>query len=358
MKENGHQVAIIAPGGSPLFEQAKQNGLMVYPISFKTLARVGEYGRLKQIFSSEQPFVVNAHGRGDARLALKAAQTTGVPCRIMSRHNGERVKYTWPNKKIYKTQCHYVFTTSKDSTRHLKQTFSLSDMHVFSIPDGIAMPDIHEIGPNSTIKANQAAGRQKLANTFGLRTDARFIGIFGRIDTPEIRLLDKIAHQVCLKYPFHHLVIAAPSENRGNMAEKTNDRVHVLPLQQENSADFYKALDCCVHFPNPQHFYQGVPGEMINAMAWFCPVIGADVPGLRDILIENKTGRVFDPAQPGSLPEIIGWTLNHSLQVQALAQTARALVEKHYTMDAMGRDILRIYRLHQVKIDRQLLMTP
>ena len=127
MKKNGHQVAIVAPGDSPLFKKAKKNGLMVYPMSFKALAGIGEYARLKQIFAGEQPFVVNAHGKGDAKLALKAAQTTGVPCRIMSRHNGIRVKNTWPNKKIYKTRCHYVFTTSKDSTAHLKQTFSLSD---------------------------------------------------------------------------------------------------------------------------------------------------------------------------------------------------------------------------------------
>ena len=88
MQGNGHQVAIVAPGDSPLFHKTKQNGLTVYPMSFKPLARIGEYGRLKQIFAAEQPFVVNAHGKDDAKLALKAAQTMGVPCRIMSRHNG------------------------------------------------------------------------------------------------------------------------------------------------------------------------------------------------------------------------------------------------------------------------------
>ena len=47
MKENGHQVAVVTPAGSPLFEKAKQNGVMVYPISFKPLARIGEYGTVK-----------------------------------------------------------------------------------------------------------------------------------------------------------------------------------------------------------------------------------------------------------------------------------------------------------------------
>ena len=355
MKENGHQVAIVAPGNSPLFQEAKQNGLMIYPMSFKALARIGEYGRLKQIFAGEQPFVVNAHGRGDAKLALKAAQTTGVPCRIMSRHNGKRVKSTWPNKKMYKTRCHYVFTTSKDSTAHLKQTFSLSNMQIFSFADGIAMPDI-AASPKKTAKTAKTAARQKLANTLGLETDARFIGVFGKTDPQSKQQLYKTADQLSRHFPSHHLVIAGISENQDSMDEKLPSRVHMLPLTEKNDA-YYQALECCIYFPNSRNFYQGVPLEITRAMAFFCPVIGPDTPGIRDILIEDKTGRLFDPDHPGSLPEIIRWILNTPQAVQPLTQTAQALVEKHYTMDAMGRDILRIYRLRQVEIDRQFQRT-
>ncbi len=350
MKENGHQVSIVAPGNSPLFENAKQNGLQVYPMSFKSLVRIGEYSRLKQIFSGEHPFVVNAHGRDDAKLALKAAQTADVPCRIMSRHNGERVKNTWPNKKIYKTRCHYVFTTSEDSTAHLKQIFSLSDMQIFSIPDGIAMPDADAAAPEGTDKS---AARQKLANILGLETGARFIGIFGNIELQGIQQLCKTADQLNRHFPCHHLVIAGIPEKQYPMDEKAGPCVHMLPLTKDDDTGFYQALDCCIYFPNPQNFYQGVHWEVTRAMAYFCPVIGPDTPGIRDILMDHKTGRVFNPDQPGSLPEIIRWILNTPQAVQPLVQAAQALVKKHYTMDAMGRDILRIYRLRQAKIDRQ-----
>ncbi|NWH04430.1 glycosyltransferase family 4 protein [Desulfobacter latus] len=342
MKKNGHQVAIVAPGDSLLFEKAKKKGLTVYPISFKPLAGIGEYGRLKQIFAGEQPFVVNAHGKGDAKLALKAAQATKVPCRIMSRHNGSRVKNTWPNKKIYKAWCHYVFTTSKDSTAHLKQIFSLSDMQIFSIPDGIIMPDVSQEALNNTTKI---AARQKLANTLGLETDARFIGVFGKIDPQSISQLCKVAGQVSRHVTSHHPVSAGD--------EKIESPVHMLPLTEEENDAYYQALDCCIYFPDTRNFYQRVPWEITRAMACFCPVIGPDTPGIRDILIDNKTGRVFDPRQSESLPKIISWTLNTSQAVQTLTRTARDLVEKYYTMDAMCRNILRIYRLRQVKFDRQ-----
>ena len=46
-------------------------------------------------------------------------------------------------------------------------------------------------------------------------------------------------------------------------------------------------------------------------------------------------------------------TLDHPEETQARVQAAQHLIKKHYTMDAMGRDVIRIYRLHQVKIERR-----
>lgn len=351
MKKNGHQVVIVAPGDSPLFKKAKKNGLMAYAISFKALAGIGEYTRLKQIFTEEQPFVVNAHGKGDAKLALKAAQATDVPCRIMSRHNGKRVKNTWSNKKIYKTWPHYIFTTSKESKNHLRQTFSLSDMQIFSFPDGIIMPDTDTY----IDREKRAAGRQMIANTLGLEPDIHFIGIFGTINAPNQQLLRTSAAQLNRHFPSHHLLILAPPDSQSPMEEKLFSRVHILRLAEGNDA-CYEALDCCIYLPDHRNFYQGIPFEVTMAMACFCPVISPDTPGIREILIDNKTGKIFNPKQSDSLPKIINWVLNTPPDLLALIRTARASVEKHYTMDAIGRDILRIYRLRQIKLNRRFQM--
>lgn len=351
MKNNGHQVIIITPADSPLFKTAKQNGLKVYPMTFKSLAGVGEFARLKQIFDLEQPFVVNAHGKGDAKIALKAAQATEVPCRIMSRHNGNRVKNTWPNKKIYKTRSHYVFTTSRDSKNHLRQTFSLPNMQIVSIPDGIEMPN-DDIFADNTI---QPAARQAMATALGLETDARFIGVFGKTGPENRGQLGKTVDLLKRHFPSYHLVIAGTPENRETPDEKLTSRIHMLPLTEETDA-FYYALECCIYFPDLRNFYQGVPREVIKAMACFCPVIGPDAPGLRDVLVDDKTGRIFDPKQADSLPTIINLTLNTPQAAFILAQAARARVEKHHTMDVMGRNVLRIYQVRQIKLDRRFQM--
>ncbi|MCG8553373.1 MAG: glycosyltransferase family 4 protein [Desulfobacterales bacterium] len=268
----------------------------------------------------------------------------------MSRHNGKRVKNTWANKKIYKSRCHYIFTTSKDSKNHLKQTFALSDMQIFSIPDGTIMPDT-DVFPNNTA---QTAARQKLAKALGLGTDARFIGVFDKTAPQSKQQLCTVSEQLRRQFPSHYLVVAGIHKDRNTMCEPLTPRVHLLPQRQEKNA-FYQALDCCVYFPDSRNFYQGVPLEVTRAMACFCPVIGPDAPGIRDILIDQKTGGVFDPKQPESLSRRIQWTLTTPRVIRTQTQEARAMVEQHYTMDAMGRDIMRIYRLRQIKVDRSKL---
>ena len=230
-------------------------------------------GRLKEIFISEQPFVVNAHGKRDAKLALKAAQTTEVPLRIMSRHDGERVKHTWPNKKLYKTRCHYVFTTSKDSADHLKQTFALSDMHIFSIPDGIELPT--EL-PDKTACKKQLA--RKLGREFPPNT--RFIGVFGEIDTHAMASLLKTAQNINGRFSDHHLVTTAaswsPQKTNESEQDALSNRIHVLPSTADALTGLCPGFDCAVFFCENQTFYQGVPGELTRGHG---PGMPGDHPG-------------------------------------------------------------------------------
>ncbi|MCP4720632.1 MAG: glycosyltransferase family 4 protein, partial [Desulfobacteraceae bacterium] len=59
----------------------------------------------------------------------------------------------------------------------------------------------------------------------------------------------------------------------------------------------------------------------------------------------------FDPQNPEELSDMILKTLTREAATMERVHGARERVKKHNTIDAMGRDIIRIYRLHQVKLD-------
>ena len=143
MEQNEHQIIIIAPKESPLYLKAKQHGFKVYGIEFKFFSRIKDYKLLKAIFYNEKPDIVNTHGDKDSQIALHAAKNSSVPLRILSRHINTLVRNSWYNRLVYKKFCHYIFTGDDSITMHLQKVFRLNRMKIFSMPDGLIMPD-HE----------------------------------------------------------------------------------------------------------------------------------------------------------------------------------------------------------------------
>ncbi|MDD9301041.1 MAG: glycosyltransferase family 4 protein [Desulfobacter sp.] len=355
MKGQGHQVIVMAPGNSPLILKAREQGLTAYEFSFRGLARINEYSKLLQILYNEQPNVINAHGRTDAGMALKAAKKSGVACRIISRHTGKRLKKTLSNKNLYKKLSHYVFTTSTDTCDHLKTLFHLSDMEIFSIPGSMVEP---------LALAPKEAARKDLALGLELDPSTQFLGFLRPPANPKklksilrafkLGSLPKSRHLIFTDKTLEHtreMIITAGKDL------DISGQIHFHPPKPGRNWDVYRGIDACILMPGP-HALEGVPLEMIKAMYASCPIIGPGTPGIKDLLIHEKTGLCFDPDAPHTLSKMIQKTLDQEAAALERTYAARNMVKKHYTMDAMGRDIIRIYRLHQVKMDRQFHPIP
>ncbi len=347
MEQQGHQVVIIAPKDSPLFNRAREYGISVYGISFKRFSLANEYSQLKQIFANEQPYVVNSHGRTDARIALKAAKKMEVACRIISRHTGVKARNTWRNRTLYKQLSHYTFTSSSHTMDLLKQVFKLKDMEIFSIPVGIVQPETLMPKPEA---------RQELAKALDLDPATRFIGVLGNTIKNENLDLLQVFKQIRTDIP-HHLVIQGPETAAlANEAEKLyiRDRIHFMD-PQEDIWPFYRALDCGILTPalcngSP---LEGVPLTLLEAMYSSCPVISTKTGGVTDLIEHGGTGLLFDPKNSEKLPKLILQILNKEAATKEMTHAARNRVKEHHTIDAMGRNIIRIYRLHQVRLERQ-----
>lgn len=352
MEKKGHTIVIAAPKDTPLFEKARAHGFKVYPIEFKLLGTFKDYLLLKQIFSNEQPDIVNTHGNKDTKIALLAAKKTGVKLRILSRHISAHVSNSWYNRLLYKRLCHYIFTTADYTTNHLKKVFKLKDMQIFSMPSGIQIPEL---------LTNKEEARTSLAKNFNLDPDTRFIGFVGRVSKDKgVSSLLKAFKIILPKLANTHVVIVGGgtddylnflTELSASLGIK--DRVHFTGFQT-NVWQFYRALDCKI-LPSRNIKgipFEGVPQALLEAMACECPVVGSKSGGIMDIIDHEKTGLLFDPLDPADLAKKILQTLHDDEAVKQRVGTARDNVIKQHTLDAMGRNIIRIYRLHQVKLDR------
>lgn len=355
MEARGHKVVIIAPGKSPLYQNARNRGLAVYALSFKGIARMREARELVDILANEQPYVLNAHGRVDGSIALKAGQKAGVPCRIISRHTGARLRNTLQNRSIYRKLSHYVFTDSDFITGHLKGTFKLRDMDVLTMPGGV-------VPPGALLSKPDAASW--MAEQLGLPQGERFIGclspVAGQKDEADLLNITEAFRKILAEIP-HHLVIQAEPDRIPDLARKLKNRcrtnrIHLIrPVN--DTWRFYRALGCGILPPALRNGQpaEGVPRRLVKAMFSSCPVISSPAGGITDLLIHGRTGFLSEQGDRDGLASLIVATLTRDAATKERTHAARETVKNHYTIDTMGRNVIRIYRLHQVKLDKQRL---
>jgi glycosyltransferase involved in cell wall biosynthesis len=252
---------------------------------------------------------------------------------------------------IYKKYANYIFTTADYTTRYLKTVFKLTDKQIFSMPSGI-------IPPQSLVPQDDA--RNRLIHDLGLGTDTRFIGFVGRVSEAKgIVTLFNAFEKLADTLPLHHLVLVGDStETYFQYLKKTardmalEKRIHILGPKKD-VWPFYRAFDCKVLASKDKNGspFEGVPQALLEAMYGTCPVIGSCSGGIPDIIQHGKTGLLFSSDDANALSQMILQTLSDKDATQQRVKTARERVEKHHTIDAMGKKILRIYALHHQRAD-------
>ena len=78
--------------------------------------------------------------------------------------------------------------------------------------------------------------------------------------------------------------------------------------------------------------YEGHPKTLIEAMACGLPVIGTDVPGIRDLIVHRENGYLCG-TRPKEIREAIRYVLSDGSQRTRMGRNARAYVVEHFALD-------------------------
>ncbi|MFA5904616.1 MAG: glycosyltransferase family 4 protein [Desulfobacula sp.] len=352
MKKQGHNLILVCPKDTPLFIKAKEYGIKVYGIDFKPFSFLKNYKFLKNFLYNEKPDILHTHGKQDSRMALYAARKLKVPLRILNFHNDYRIRKTPWNRMAYNRFSHYIFTGSRHTTTYLQKLFKLKDMRAFTMPAGIIVPEV---------LPEKAEARKMLALELGLDPKTKFIGFSGKLSKDKgISTLLGAFQNVKARLPGCHLVISG--EGAGEivsmlkataMGLKIEESTHFIG-EKEDPWPFLRALDCHV-LPSLQikdtdltHKRQSI----LCAMLCETPVIGPDTALVSDILVHKKTGLSYNEFNLSDLADKIFETLQDEKSTGERAKEALNFVKKHHSMDTLGRDIIRIYSLHQIRRGR------
>jgi glycosyltransferase involved in cell wall biosynthesis len=83
-------------------------------------------------------------------------------------------------------------------------------------------------------------------------------------------------------------------------------------------------------------FFEGNPKSLLEAMSCGLAIVGADAPGIREIIDSGKTGILVDPASPESIANTLSQIVRDQNLQQALGKAARKYIEKTCSLQAIA----------------------
>jgi glycosyltransferase involved in cell wall biosynthesis len=111
-------------------------------------------------------------------------------------------------------------------------------------------------------------------------------------------------------------------------------------VPQERLPPLYAAADAFVL----ASFTEGHPKVLLEAMAAGLPCVVSDCEGNRSLVVDGKTGLLFDPHRPADLADRLATVLTDGILVEALGGAGRALVVDRYDLGTLVAQEIALLR--------------
>ena len=89
--------------------------------------------------------------------------------------------------------------------------------------------------------------------------------------------------------------------------------------------------------------WEGMPGAVMEAMARGVAVVGTDVNGTRDLVVDGETGVLVAPERPGEIAAALRALLEDRDRALAMGAAGRSRMEAEFSVEAMVERKARLY---------------
>jgi glycosyltransferase involved in cell wall biosynthesis len=87
-----------------------------------------------------------------------------------------------------------------------------------------------------------------------------------------------------------------------------------------------------------------LPNTVLESLACGTPVVGFNIGGIPDMVIEGKTGLLVSPKNIAELAEKIHWLLSNDNERKRMGENARVYIKTHFTLDIQAIRYIDLYR--------------
>ncbi len=319
----GHHV-VVAFRPSPVWaDKCRDAGLPYYALPMRSEVDLRSIPGLVRILREHRIQVVHCH-KGKARtLALLAGLFVKIPVLILNR--GVSFRLDPFNRLGYVIRRVSAIVAVSESIKHGLVAQGVPAEKIEVIYSGT---DTDRFNPNvdgSAIRRELGVSREQfLITQIGIRSWK------GNDD-----VLDAMK-MVTAQASTARLLFVGANEPKANiLREKATARgladvVSVL-LFREDIPEILAASDCCV---DASYAGLGLTGTLREALAVETPVIGTDIEGNPELILDGETGFLVPPRNPDALAQAILRMLENPVRAQETARAGRKRVEALFSTRA------------------------
>jgi glycosyltransferase involved in cell wall biosynthesis len=271
--------------------------------------------------------IVNTHSSRDGWLVGLAARICRVRLLIRTRHIDVDYPYPWVSRFVYTILADHILTTSDKITRHLSQLFKLGSGQITTMPTGIDLEKFCPTGPRAYFGGETTIGMVSVLRSWKGH-DVFFKAIAALRDRG---------------FAGRFVVVGG-----GQSSEFLKKQIEVLKItnsvelqaHREDVPEVLRGLSLLV-IPSTRH--EGIPQIGLQALACGTPVVGSDVGGIPEIIIDGVTGRVFSNRDHAQLADAIEGALRDDVVTRAMVENGLSLVRKEYSIDELMKKLSSLY---------------
>jgi glycosyltransferase involved in cell wall biosynthesis len=125
---------------------------------------------------------------------------------------------------------------------------------------------------------------------------------------------------------------------------KENDITNVSFEGYKSGAELNALYRNAVFLVFPSEWYENAPMTILEAFAYGKPVIGSNIGGIPEMVLENETGFYFEPGNHHELREKIEYLLSKPSLIIDMGKRARQKVEKEYNSEMHYQQLMKVYK--------------
>jgi glycosyltransferase involved in cell wall biosynthesis len=264
-----------------------------------------------------QPEVVIFNDQRDLRLGAISAGMADVPLKLQ-RKGWSYLKGSFRDRFYYK-RVDYVACLSESITRLFVEKLNMPKSRLYHLPNGVELDRFQNADPGA------------LRRSLGAGDGEVLLGMAGRLARQkrqsDLVRAAKILQGRGLKL---RVVLAGEGRERPNLEALVRElemsaSVHLLGFV-DKIEEFLAGLDVFVFCSE----WEGMPNAVLEAMACGKPVVAANIPGVKELIENEKNGILYPPGDVQVLAARLERLVKDRPLAAELGQAARKTIEQKF----------------------------